>query len=163
MDNFPINGLYKKEVLLMHTSRKHLTFIFLLALSVILISAVFYWLKSPYPFNHQRHIATRFINHINQQEFEQAFELTQKNIYTGKTLETFKNKALSEIRGSEYKFDYSYPRQTNGNRLRRWFNNSEIEMHDVSLEFKGPSDLRITLQHTANDEWKINYITSHAG
>ncbi|MEQ4923435.1 hypothetical protein [Proteus hauseri] len=134
--------------------------LFLLALFVL---GVIYWLKLPYSFSSQRQIATAFINNINNEEYERAFELTQKNSYTGKTLEEFKDHALKEIRGADYKFAYSFPNQTNGNRLRRWFNGTEVEMRDINLEFKGPSDLRITLRHTNNNQWKIYYITSHAG
>lgn len=84
-------------------------------------------------------------------------------MYTGRTLEEFKVKVIREIPASGYQFAYSFPKQTNGNRLRRWFNGTKVEMQDVNIEFKGPTDLRITLRHTDDDKWKIFYITSHAG
>ncbi|QAV24591.1 hypothetical protein [Proteus hauseri] len=139
------------------------TLLSLLLLLIILAFGSFYWLKLPYSFSYQRQIATDFLNNINNKQFEQAFELTQKNMYTGKTLEAFKEKVFREIRGSNYTFAYNFPNQTNGNRLRRWFNGSEIEMKDVNLEFKGASDLRITLRHIGDNKWKIYYMTSHAG
>lgn len=111
----------------------------------------------------QRSIANSFIALVNANEFEKAFELTQKNMYTGKTLEAFKDKALREIRGSAYIFDSVHPLQNNGNRLRRWLKGAEVEMQDISIEFTGPSLLRITLRYQGNKQWKIFFITSHAG
>ncbi len=132
-------------------------------LFIVLVLGTYYWFKLPYSFSYQRQLATDFINNINNEEYEQAFSLTQKNMYTGKTLEEFKAKVMREIPASGYQFAYSFPKQTNGNRLRRWFNGTEVEMQDVNIEFKGPTDLRITLRHTDDNKWEIFYITSHAG
>ncbi|MFB0770521.1 hypothetical protein [Proteus cibi] len=132
-------------------------------LSIVLVLGTYYWLKLPYSFSYQRHLATHFINNINNEEYEQAFSMTQRNLYTGKTLAEFKTKVVREIPASGYQFAYSFPKQTNGNRLRRWFNGNEVEMQDVNIEFKGLTDLRITLRHTGDDKWEIFYITSHAG
>lgn len=126
-------------------------------------AGIFYWLKMPYSFAPQRRLAETFINYVNEEEFEKAFELTRKNGYTGQTLKDFQAKASSEIRGPGYKFAYSYPPQSNGNRLRRRLKGTETEMGEVSLEFTGPSLLRITLRRSGDNEWKVFFITSHAG
>lgn len=146
----------------MKISRKNSIIIALFAFVALSLGGVF-WLTLPYGFSPQRRVATTFITYVNAGEFEKAFELTQKNMYTGKTLEAFKNKALREIRGPGYLFAYAYPPQTNGNRLRHRFRGAEIEMPDVSLEFRGPSDLRITVRHEGDNQWKVSYITTHAG
>ncbi|MDR1109347.1 MAG: hypothetical protein LBP92_01290 [Deltaproteobacteria bacterium] len=117
----------------------------------------------PYDFSSQCQIAADFISYVNEKEFEKAFELTQKNIYTGKTLEEFIKIALFEICCSGYQFAYTHPLQTNGNRLRRWLRGSEVEIYGVSVEFTGPTLLRITLRHLGNNQWKIFYFASHAG
>lgn len=145
-------------------SRKRIIIILVLVATLVaIISGAYYWLKMPYGFPLQRQLATDFIDLVNHHEFEKAFELTHKNIYTGKTLEDFTNKAQREIRGANYRFDYTFPPQTNGNRLRRWLKGQKVDMQDVSIEFKGPSDLRITVRHLGNNQWKVFYITSHAG
>ena len=146
----------------MTLSRKHIIAISLFTVATLSFG-IAYWLKIPYDFYPQRQVTTAFINYVNEEEFEKAFELTQKNIYTGKTLEEFRNKALLEVRGPGYQFDSTHPPQTNGNRLRRWLRGSEVEMRDVSVEFRGPSLLRITVRHLGNNQWKVFYITSHAG
>lgn len=83
---------------------------------LFIVSALgaYYWLKLPYSFSYQRQLATNFISNINNEEYEQAFNLTQRNMYTGKTLEEFKAKAIREIPASGYQFAYSFPKQTNG-------------------------------------------------
>lgn len=139
------------------------SFIYIMLIFIALVFCTYYWLKLPYSFSYQRQLATHFINNINNKEYEQAFSMTQRNLYTGKTLAEFKAKVVREIPASGYQFAYSFPKQTNGNRLRRWFNGTEVEMQDVNIEFKGPTDLRITLRHTGDDKWEIFYITSHAG
>ncbi len=139
------------------------SFIYIMLIFIALVFCTYYWLKLPYSFSYQRQLATHFINNINNEEYEQAFSMTQRNLYTGKTLAEFKAKVVREIPASGYQFTYSFPKQTNGNRLRRWFNGTEVEMQDVNIEFKGPTDLRITLRHTGDDKWEIFYITSHAG
>lgn len=141
--------------------RKSIIAISLFFLSVLSFCFV-YWLKMPYNFLPQRQIAADLIACVNEEKFEEAFELTQKSIYTGKTLGRFRDKARLEIRGSGYQFAYAHPPQSNGNRLRRWLRGSEVEMRDVSMEFRGPSLLRITVSNVGNNQWKVSYITSHA-
>lgn len=80
-------------------------------LFIVLVLGTYYWLKLPYSFSYQRQLATDFINNINNEEYEQAFSLTQKNMYTGKTLEEFKAKVMREIPASGYQFAYSFPKQ----------------------------------------------------
>lgn len=139
--------------------------IFAAIISLLVAISIFgwCWLKSPYNFPTQRQLATEFLQLINQGNLEKAYEMTSKSEYSGKTFEEFKARTQREIRGSNYTYAYSHPPQTNGNRLRRYINGSEVDMKKVHIQLTGASLLLIAFELNSNGRWTIYKFYSHAG
>lgn len=55
------------------------------------------------------------------------------------------------------------PRQTNGNRLRRWAAGRSVDEPELKLEFDGVCPLRVTLRSTSTQGWQVVKHGSHAG
>jgi hypothetical protein len=92
--------------------------------------------------------------------------MTLQKGMTGNTLSEFKEFTSRQlcVLGNNPQSISFHPMQTNGNRLRRWWNGAEIEMAEINLEFeKSPCLFKVTLRHTANGQWVIVYFQSHAG
>jgi hypothetical protein len=134
--------------------------------SIILIAATavaFIWLKRQHYPKEAVDIAQQFVTLLHQDKFESAYALTIKNGYTGKTLTEFQANAKTERCPSEPKYDHTFPFQSNGNRLRRWVNGSEIDVQEINVEFKSDCLLGIRLRKTSDQKWKVYYFAAHAG
>ena len=123
------------------------------------------WLYKPHAFIVPREMASDFLKLVHKHEFEKAHALTLKNTYTGQSLEAFKEVAAQQICSDQLKQTSLHPLQTNANRLRRQFNDLEVEMPALHIEFIGPETclFKITLHHIGNGNWKIFKFGSHAG
>jgi len=57
----------------------------------------------------------------------------------------------------------TFPKQTNGNRLRRLIRGQNVDMDEVDVEFEGACLLGVRLRRTSDNAWKVFYFASHAG
>jgi hypothetical protein len=131
----------------------------------------FWWLKMPYAQPVPRQVAIQFITHLENKQFQQAHAMTFKNSLVGKTAEDLKRISERELcANGGHILTYTFPLQTNGNRLRRLMNGTEVEMPKVHVDFKcmstNASDSRligVKLQHTGAGQWKVISFSAHAG
>lgn len=136
----------------------------LLSLVLVLSIGTYYWLKQPYPFTHQKQMAQNFIQLILDNKLEAAYQMTMRTRFTGMNFEAFKKQIDKEIATSSiYSVAYSWPEQTNGNRLRRYLRGVEVELPKVTIEFEGGSLLRVVLCYKTDGQWSICRFDSHAG
>ncbi len=132
----------------------------LIALSLVLILlAGFFWAKAEYRPTDAVAVAQNFLAHLERQEFSEAYALTVHNNYVGKTLAVFSSNA-EPCPSAVLK--YSFPFQSNGNRLRRWLAGKEVEMLEVGVEFNCPIPYKIILRRILG-QWKIFNYGAHAG
>ncbi len=132
-----------------------------IAIGIAIVLAGFYWLKQPYTPAAAIQTAQQFVDYLQQENYKAAFELTVKQGYVGTSPQ-----ALSDIRqrhclASQYA--YSFPPQSNGNRLRRWWHGKPIEQAQLDLEFTGQCLLSVRLKPQPDGTWKVYYFASHAG
>jgi hypothetical protein len=137
---------------------------FIVGIIVIAIFAIAYsWLKRQHHPKEAVDVAQQFVTLLYQDKFESAYALTIKNGYTGKTLTEFQANAKTERCSSEPKYDYTFPFQSNGNRLRRWINGSQIDMQQINVEFKSNCLLGVRVKKTSDQKWRVYSFALHAG
>lgn len=122
----------------------------------------YYWLKSPYNFPMQRDFAGNFVRLVVNNQLEEAYEMTSRTRFTGLNYEEFKERLEEELPKSSYKVHYTYPKQTNGNRLRRLIKRRPVDPSQVSVEFEFPL-LRVDVCRMNDNQWKICRFNTHAG
>jgi hypothetical protein len=130
---------------------------------VAAIAATFIWLKRQHYPKEAIDVAQQFVSLLHQDKFESAYALSIKNGSIGKTLTEFEAKARRERCPSEPKYDHTFPFQSNGNRLRRWANGSEIDVQEIVVEFKSECLLGIRLKKTSDQQWRVFRFAVHAG
>jgi hypothetical protein len=140
---------------------------FLSAGSVILAGLGLYWLKMPYAQLVPKRQAIDFMEHVQKNEFASAHAMTFKNAYVGKTVDELQRISKKEICASGgYQAVDSFPTQSNGNRLRRWLNHTEIEMPELHVDFQSPAcvaPVGVTLRYVGSGQWKVLKFAAHAG
>jgi hypothetical protein len=123
----------------------------------------FLWAKSEHRQEEQRQLAQEFLRLLQTNQFVRAHELTTRNGPVGRTaaeLELISNRELCAIE----RLAYTYPFQSNGNRLRRWVSGVEIEMPQVHVEFVGAACLiGVTVVRTEDKQWRVSKFSKHAG
>jgi hypothetical protein len=130
------------------------------SLMVLAGLVIYFWTKAEYHPTDAIAVAQKFLQHLERREFPEAYALTvQNNEYVGKTLATFSSNA--EPCASRL-FKYTFPFQSNGNRLRRWLSGKEVEMFEVGVEFECPYPYKIVLRRVFG-QWKILNYGAHAG
>jgi hypothetical protein len=132
-------------------------------IGIAIVLAGFYWLKQPYTPPAAIQTAQQFVDYLQQENYKAAFELTVKQGYVGTSPQ-----ALSDIRQRHClapQYAYSFPPQSNGNRLRRWWHGNTVEQAQLNLEFadKGGCLLSVRLKPQTDGTWKVYYFASHAG
>lgn len=132
------------------------------ALVVLLCIAGLAWLRQPYNQTPARQAAEQFHALLKAGQFEQAFALTAQHGLTGNTVTDLKAIASRHCLDASV-FKYTFPAQTNGNRLRRLLTGRTVEMEQVSVEFEGTCLLEIRLRQAKNGAWLVVYFASHAG
>ncbi|WP_156397886.1 MULTISPECIES: hypothetical protein [unclassified Duganella] len=126
------------------------------------ITGFFVWAKAEYGQAEAVSVAETFLFRLRSGDYENAFELTTKNGYVGKTpadLQQFTQRHTC-LSG---RFVWSSPPQTNGNRLRRLIRGQSIDMDEVRVEFEGACLLGVSLRRTSDNRWLVYYFASHAG
>ena len=145
----------------MNYDKRAIRALIIIAIVIALVGASWYWLHQPYTPPAAIQTAQQFVDYLQQENYKSAFELTVKQGYVGTSPQ-----ALSDIRqhhclASQYA--YSFPSQSNGNRLRRWWNGNPIEQTQLNLEFTGHCLLSVRLKPQTDGTWKVYYFASHAG
>ena len=132
------------------------------ACALALIAMSFWWLRAEHTPEAPIRVAQEFLKKLEAKQFAQAFELTVKQGYVGRTpeeLQEVSRQALCELD----RMVSTFPFQSNGNRLRRFVSGREIEMAQVLVEFEGRCLLGVTVQRTKDQAWRVYRFASHAG
>ena len=128
------------------------------------LSISWLWLKSPWNAKAPVSVASEFLHLLYQREYLRAHELTLKNGYVGRTVMELERVAAHQLCGGANKFMYTWPRQSNGNRLRRWLRGTDPNMSRVWVEIDGPACLMSVEVRPAEDgQWRVFKFQSHAG
>lgn len=128
---------------------------------VLVLLAV--WINSQHTPSEAIQVATEFLQRLEAQQFEQAFELTVKRGYVGSTPDELRSIARQQLCNIDRQ-TYTFPFQSNGNRLRRFFLGREVEMPEVHVEFSGGACLLgVAVHQTAGNTWRVFRFASHAG
>ncbi len=137
----------------------------MLAAMVVTSSAIAltgWWAKSEYTPTEAKQVAEEFLQRLEARQFSQAFELTVKQGYVGQTSDE-----LQAISGREFcrtdQLSYTFPFQSNGNRLRRWLYGKEVDMPQVVVEFTGQCLLGVVVRKTESNTWRVFRFARHAG
>jgi hypothetical protein len=134
------------------------------AIASLMLAPAIWWLKSAHTPAAAIQTAQSFLEKMTAGQFEQAFELTAKQGDVGRTPDELQ--ALSQSRQATClsgRLAYTFPFQSNGNRLRRLLSGREVDMPEVHVEFTGACLLRVTVRKTAANTWRVVYFGSHAG
>jgi hypothetical protein len=120
------------------------------------------WAKSQYGQPEAVSLAQAFLSRLQRGDFDGAFELTTKSGYVGKTPADLRAFAQRHTCWNG-RFVRTFPPQTNGNRLRKWFYGQAVDMDEVDIEFEGTCLLGVRVRRTSEQGWKVFYFASHAG
>ncbi|WP_408611632.1 sugar:proton symporter [Leptospira ainlahdjerensis] len=114
-------------------------------------------------------LSDQFLHLLISKKFEKAYAFTNQNAIVGNSYERFQKKIERELGngGDGSSCDLSitdyYPKQSYGNRFRRFWNRSSVEVDQLHIEYD-PCGLpfRISLRLNRNEEWKVVNFQSHA-
>ncbi len=130
--------------------------------AVLLTGGGFYWLKAEHRPQEAISQAQNFIDLLQLNKLEDAYQLTLKNELVGKTDGEFTVTVQRQL-CSLNKQTTTFPFQSNGNRMRRWIGGRSIEPPEVTVEFTGSCLFGVTLRSVAPGMWKVYHFQSHAG
>jgi hypothetical protein len=122
----------------------------------------FFWLKAEHRPQQAIDQAQTFVNLLQLNKLEDAYQLTLKNELVGKTDADFATLVKQQMCGVN-KHTTTFPFQSNGNRMRRWIAGRPIEPSDITVEFTGSCLFGVTLRYVAGGMWKVYFFQSHAG
>lgn len=126
------------------------------------MTGFFVWAKAEYGQPEPVSMAKNFLSRLQSGDLEGAFELTTKSGYVGKSPADLR--AFSQRHTCfSGRFVSTFPKQTNGNRLRRLFRGQNVDMDEVDVEFEGACLLSVRLRRTSGGGWRVFYFASHAG
>ncbi|HTJ95877.1 MAG TPA: hypothetical protein VL381_00275 [Rhodocyclaceae bacterium] len=132
------------------------------AIILALLIAAVLWLKAEHTPVEAIKVAQTFITHLGEHEYPQAYELTVRRAYVGTTANELANISKQQFCKVNHMVSTS-PFQSNGNRLRRWLSEQEVEMPEIRVEFEGGACLLgVTVNNTAAG-WRVSKFASHAG
>jgi hypothetical protein len=140
-----------------------MTFRLLVQCCLIVLGAVgFAWLKTEHRPKDAIAQAEAFVLLLKVEKFSEAYDLTVKNEKTGKTLATFETLVRRQFCAVD-KTTTTFPIQSNGNRLRRWYQGRVLDPAQVTVEFTGSCLFGVTLRNLSPQNWKVSFFQSHAG
>ena len=135
-----------------------------LAIAASLLALAVWWLKSEHTPAAAIQIAQTFLEKMKAGQFEQAFELTVKQGYVGRTPDELQAISRSgQASCLNGRFAHTSPFQSNGNWLRRFISGKETDMTEVHVEFAGSCLLDVTVHKTSAKTWRVFRFASHAG
>ncbi|EMN68674.1 hypothetical protein [Leptospira interrogans] len=145
---------------------------FLAAIAFLCVSLFlsFYFLKNTeYIPKDAIAVSNHFLRLLITKKLKEAYSLTNENAIVGTSYERFQKKVDQELRNRDGMGNCdlsikSYgPKQTFGNRLKRYWNQDTVEVDPLYVEYY-PCELpfQIALHLNRNGEWKIVNFQSHA-
>jgi hypothetical protein len=87
--------------------------------------------------------------------------MTLKHRHVGKTPAKMEAIAKRELCGAA-RFASIFPFQSNGNRLRRWINGTDVDMPEVNVEFDGAGLFGVRMRRNLTGVWKVFRFACHA-
>ncbi len=136
--------------------------LFVLACLIALGAGGLFWLKSEHKPQDAIRQAEVFVFLLKAKKFEEAFDLTLKNEFTGQTPAAFEAVAKRQFCALD-KTITTFPFQSNGNRWRRWLKGRVVDPLEVTVEFTGSCLFSVTLHNLSPMNWKVYFFQSHAG
>jgi hypothetical protein len=136
----------------------------LAALTAVLLCAFcIWWLRAAHFPVQAVQVAHSFVLHLEAQRYAQAYALAVPKGVMGRSAEQFEAFAKSQYCGAT-RIASTFPYQSNGNRLRRWWAGRQVELNEVAVEFEGvPCLLGVKVQRNASGAWRVVRFASHAG
>jgi hypothetical protein len=122
----------------------------------------FFWLKAEHRPQDAIAQAETFVFLLKSEKYGEAYDLTLKNELTGNTLADFETVAKRQFCSTD-KTTTTFPLQSNGNRLRRWYQGRIVDPSEVTVEFAGACLFGVTLHSLSPGNWKVYFFQSHAG
>jgi hypothetical protein len=126
------------------------------------IIASFLWLKAEHRPQEAISQAQKFVDLVQTNKLVEAFQLTFKNERVGKTDLEFADIVKRQLCNVNTQTT-TFPFQSNGNRLRRWFDGRPIEPPEITVEFSGSCLFGVSLRFVDANGWKVYFFQSHAG
>lgn len=133
-----------------------------LALLAPAVVVAIWWAKSEHTPVAAKRVAQAFLERLEAEQFSQAFELTVKQGYVGQTPDELRAISSREFCPNS-RFAYTFPLQSNGNRLRRLLYGREVDMPQVVVEYAGTCLLSVVVHKTAGNTWRVFRFARHAG
>ncbi len=106
--------------------------------------------------------AQAFITLLEAGQLDKAQALALSNEYVGRTPAEFAALMQRQLCTVD-RVEWTAPPQTNGNRLRRWWNDTAVEMPELDVEFEGACLLKVTLRYGDDGQWRVFNMQRHAG
>ena len=106
-----------------------------------------------------------FIRYLKNSEFEKAYDLTDKGVYVGCTIEEFKkSKEIDSIINTNGNITIKnvYPRQTIFNRAKRIVEHVNVEPEILNIELRLYFPFTIQMKYIGKI-WVISKFGAHAG
>lgn len=128
----------------------------------LLAAGGFFWLKAEHRPEEAIAQAQNFINFVQENKLEEAYQLTLQNQLVGKTVGDFSVNVKNQI-CSLNKQTTTFPFQSNGNRMRKWLRGRPIEPPEITVEFTGSCLFGVTLRYVEGGLWIVYFFQSHAG
>jgi hypothetical protein len=133
-----------------------------LASAALAIGVAAWWAKSEHTPAVAMQVAQDFLQKLEAQQFSQAFELTVKQGYVGQTPDELRAISKRELCRLD-RLAYTFPFQSNGNRIRRLMSGREVDMPQVQVEFTGQCLVSVVVRKTAGNTWRVFRFARHAG
>ncbi len=130
--------------------------------ALLLCAFCAWWLRAAHFPLQAVQVAHSFVLHLEAQRYTQAYALAVPGGNIGRSAEQLEAFAKSQ-RCSATRIDRTFPYQSNGNRLRRWWTGRPVELNEVVVEFVGPCLLGVKVQRNASGAWRVVRFASHAG
>jgi len=130
--------------------------------ALALLIGAWFWAKSTYYPNEAVDRAQAFITLLEADQLDKARELALVNEYVGRTPEEFATLMPRQLCRVDH-VAWTAPPQTNGNRLRRWWKGTEVEMPELDVEFEGTCLLKVSLRRGDDGQWYVFNLQRHAG
>jgi hypothetical protein len=131
------------------------------AVAAVVFALSTWWLKANYFPVEAVQVAQTFVLHLKAQQYSQAYALTHQRGDVGDSLAKFETYAQRQCIAT--RFAYTFPHQSNGNRLRRQLTVHPVEVKDIVVEFDKDCLLGVKVQKTSTGTWRVVRFASHAG
>jgi hypothetical protein len=154
-------------------SAKHARLVVMsVALTSMVAAALWMLSRSQYIPSEAQTTATSFVEALQRADFGQAYALTDLDF--PQNAEEFEAKVRNELGDptliESYEINFVRPKQTYGNRIRRWYRNQELNLSPLSVDTTlighGGSLValfEVRLKHFPDGHWRVVYFQSHAG